>query len=255
MDEHITLRVGHITLRVGHKILRFGRAIPAALLLAAVFPVAAQTAKPAPAQPVPAKSAPAKDAPAAKDVPAPVGPGGFPASSASSTGNLTLTGWGTRRRLGFQVYHAALYVQEKSANPADYLTLAKRARLVLHFARELDNEQFTRIMLAALKERVNMGETPTMVDSMQKFSEVFSSVPLFRIGDEVTLTLSPGGRMEFAINGDTKGFTPINELPLARGLLSIFIGAKPIDADLKRAMLEGGPVATEAARPVGGPRR
>jgi len=238
-----------------HLILQSGRTALAALCLAVALPGAAQTAKPVPPKAPPGKEAPAKDAPAAKEAAAPSGVARFAATSASSTGTLVLTGWGTRRRLGFQVYHAALYVQEKSANPADYLTLAKRARLVLHFARELDNEQFTRIMLAALKERVNMSDTPTMVDSMQKFSEVFSSVPMFKIGDEVTLTLSPGGRMEFAINGDTKGFTPITELPLARGLLSIFIGSKPIDTDLKRDMLEGGPPLADAARPVGGPRR
>jgi len=238
-----------------HLILQSCRAALAALWLAVALPGAAQTAKPVPAKAAPGKDAPAKDAPAAKEAAVPGGAGGFPATSASSSGNLVLTGWGTRRRLGFQVYHAALYVQEKSANPADYLTLARRERLLLRFARELDNEQFTRIMLAALKERVNMSESPTMVDSMQKFSEVFSSVPLFKVGDEVTVTLSPGGRMEFAINGDTKGYTPINELPLARGLLSIFIGSKPIDADLKREMLEGGPQLAESARPVGGPRR
>jgi hypothetical protein len=225
-----------------------------ALLLAAAMHAAfAQTApgpaaKPA-APPAAAAAAPAKD----------VSPAALTAFSPTSNvagNNLQLTGWGTRKRFGFQVYHAALYVQEKSANPADYLTLTKRERLVLRFARELDNEQFTRIMLAALKERVNMRETPTVVDSMQKFSELFSSVPLFKVGDEVHLTMLPGGRMEFSINGDTKGFNPITEPPLARGILSIFIGAKPIDDDLKHDMLEGGPKVAEATRPAaGGPRR
>lgn len=213
------------------------KALATTLSLAALAaqPAMAQAARPAPAKPAAAKEAPPKDLTK------------FPPTVAAPGGPLTLTGWGTRRRIGFQVYHVALYVQQKSANPADYLTLARPARLVLHFARELENEQFTRILLAALKERVNMQDSPTMVDSMLKFSEVFSSVPLFKVGDEVTVTFTPGGRIEFAINGDGKGFTPLTELPLARGLLSIFIGAKPIDADLKRDILEGGPKPREAA--------
>jgi len=215
----------------------------------AALPVFAQTAT----TPAPKPAATATTAAAAPAVPAPAGR--FPANMDVAGRNLQLTGWGTRKRFGFEVYHAALYVQDKSANPADYLSLAKHERLVLRFARELDNEQFTRIMLAALKERVNMRETPTMVDSMQKFSELFSSVPLFKVGDEVHLTLLAGGRMEFSINGDNKGFKPINEPPLARGILSIFIGAKPVDDDMKRDILEGGPKLAEASRAVGGPRR
>jgi len=210
------------------------------------------------AQTAPAPAAKPAAATPAKDTMKEAGPtvaGKFPPTTNVAGNNLQLTGWGTRKRLGFEIYHVALYVQDKSANPADYMNLAKRDRLVLRFARELDNEQFTRIMLAALKERVNMSETPTVVDSIQKFAEVFSSVPLFKVGDEVHLTILPGGRMEFSINGDTKGFNPITEAPLARGLLSIFIGPKPIDIDLRRDILEGGPKLAEAARSAGGPRR
>lgn len=229
-----------------------------ALLLAGAMHAAFAQTAPAPAHP-PAKpgalATPAAPATAPAVVKDPTA-ADFPPTMNVAGNNLQLTGWGTRKRLGFRVYHAALYVQDKSANPADYLTLVKRERLVLRFVRELDNEQFTRIMLAALKERVNMRETPTMVDSMQKFSELFSSVPLFKVGDEVHLTMLPGGRMEFSINGDTKGFNPITEPPLARGILSIFIGPKPIDDDLKRDILEGGPKVAEASRPAaGGPRR
>jgi Chalcone isomerase-like len=173
-----------------------------------------------------------------------------------TAGPLTLNGWGTRKRLGFEVYHVGLYTQTKSVNGADHLTLAKPVRLTIRFARELENEQFTRILLAAMRERVNMSETPTMIDSMLKFSEVFSSIPVFKLNDEVTLSLFPGGRMEFAINGDNKNFKPITEAPLARGLLSIYVGANPVDAELKGNLLEGGPKAPEGkAKMAGGPRR
>lgn len=178
----------------------------------------------------------------------------FPTQIGGAAGALNLNGWGMRRRFGVDVYEVALYVQERSVNPADHLSLARRNRLAIRFARELDNEQFTRVLLAALRDRVSMSETPTMVDTMLRFSEVFSSVPVFKIGDEVTVTITGGGRMDFTINGDAKGFKPITEAALARGLLAIYIGDKPIDADLKRDMLEGGPLP-KAARPAAGPRR
>jgi hypothetical protein len=163
----------------------------------------------------------------------------FPAQISTPSGALALNGWGVRRRFGVDVYEVAL---------------AKRSRLAIRFLRELDNEQFTRVLLAALKERVNMTETPTMVDTMLKFSEVFSSVPVFKVGDQVTVTISGGGRMDFTINGDSKGFKPITEAALARGLLSIYVGDKPIDPELKRDMLEGGPLPRPVRQP-GGPRR
>lgn len=216
--------------------------------LALPFAAWSQTAKPAAAVP----AAPGKETAAV----APSANTKFPLTVAAAGGPpLQLTGWGTRKRFGFEVYQVALYVQEKTANPADYLLLAKRVRLTLRFMRDLENEQFTRIMLAALKERVSMNESPTMVESTLKFSEVFSSVPLFKAGDEVTLAFAPGGRMEFAINGDSKGFSPISELALARGILSIFVGAKPIEAELKRDILEGGPAPAAVAKVPAGPRR
>jgi hypothetical protein len=178
----------------------------------------------------------------------------FPAQISTPSGALALNGWGVRRRFGVDVYEVALYAQDRSNSPADHLTLAKRSRLAIRFLRELDNEQFTRVLLAALKERVNMTETPTMVDTMLKFSEVFSSVPVFKVGDQVTVTISGGGRMDFTINGDSKGFKPITEAALARGLLSIYVGDKPIDPELKRDMLEGGPLPRPVRQP-GGPRR
>lgn len=179
----------------------------------------------------------------------------FPAQIATPSGPLALNGWGVRRRFGMDIYEVALYAQDRSVNPADHLTLAKRSRLAIRFLRELDNEQFTRVLLAALRERVSMTETPTMVDTMQKFSEVFSSVPVFKVGDEVTVTISGAGRMDFTINGDGKGFKPITEAALARGLLSIYVGEKPIDTELRRDMLEGGPLPRPVRQPGGGPRR
>lgn len=151
---------------------------------------------------------------------------------------LVLNGAGVRTRLLFKVYVGALYVPQKKTAADAILADAGARRVALHMLREVPAEQF----LAALNDGLKSNHTPEQLakfePQIRQLEGIFKPVAAAKIGDVILLDgLAGDGGTRVSINGDARGTIPGADFN--RALLRIWLGDKPVDATLKKALLGG----------------
>lgn len=150
---------------------------------------------------------------------------------------LILNGAGVRTRVFFKVYVGALYLQSKRTTADAVLADAGPKRVALHTLREVTSEQ----LLAAFNEGIRDNHTPEQLAQLEprikEFSAIFNSMKTVKNGDAIHIDyIAPTGT-RVAVNGDIKGTVAGEEFNKA--VLRIWLGNKPADANLKKAMLGG----------------
>jgi hypothetical protein len=145
---------------------------------------------------------------------------------------LKLNGAGVRKRFVIQVYAGGLYVAEPSRD-AEALVAAdgpKRVRMV--FLREVTKAQ----IMDAYRDgfRANSGG-PGLEALLEKLSRIEPAVPNMRKGAEMFVTYVPGEGTTVAAAGGGK--VTVEGKDFADALFRNWLGPKPADADLKRALL------------------
>lgn len=145
---------------------------------------------------------------------------------------LTLNGAGIRKKFMFKVYVGALYLTEKNASAEAILASNGQKLIKLHFLRDVDKgkiadawrEGFEANCAAECETfRADLQRLTALADDMKdKETMAFAIAP-----DKVSYFKNEVKKSEL----ERKGF--------GRIVLSIFLGAKPADADLKNSMLGG----------------
>jgi len=152
--------------------------------------------------------------------------------------DLVLNGAGKRTRLMFDVYVAALYLPEKKAGAADVLGGAGPKRVSMTLMRDVTPDQ----LVEALLEGIRLNSTPAELDKIkpqvESLESIMKSIGGAKKGDMVTLDFLADGTTHVAVNGQAKG-QPIPGADFQRALLAVWLGGKPVQADLKKAMLGG----------------
>ncbi len=149
--------------------------------------------------------------------------------------DLVLNGAGIRTRAFFKVYVGSLYVPAKAGDAVTALAKAPR-RVQLNLLRNVAADTFVEALVDGLKENSTEQElaavkpqTDQMVSIMKTFGEV-------KEGNVVTLDFVDGAT-KIGLNGSAKG--SIEGEAFNRALMKIWLGDKPVQADLKKAMLGG----------------
>ena len=163
--------------------------------------------------------------------------GGVKLDDKASVGgqDLVLNGAGIRTRAIFKVYVGSLYVPAKSADLAAVLAKGPR-RIQLNILRNLSADQLIDALVDGLKENSSPEElaaTKTQTDQLVAIMKSFNDV---KEQDVVTLDFVDGAT-KIGLNGAAKG--SIAGEPFNRALTRIWLGDKPVQADLKKAMLGG----------------
>lgn len=150
---------------------------------------------------------------------------------------LVLNGAGVRTRLFFKVYVGALYLQAKSNAAEAVLADTGQKRIAMHMLRDLGAEQ----LLSALKDGLGSNHSPEQLSKLEpqvkQLEDIFNSVKAAKSGDVILLDYLPGAGTRVTVRGDDKGTIPSEEFN--RALLRIWLGNRPVDAALKKAMLGG----------------
>ncbi len=163
--------------------------------------------------------------------------GGVKLDDKASVGGqeLVLNGAGIRTRAIFRVYVGSLYVPAKTNDLAGVLAKAPR-RIQLNLLRNLSPDQLVDALVDGLKENNSDAElaavkpqTDQLVSIMKGFGEV-------KEGNVVTLDFVDGAT-RIGFNGTPKG--SIAGEPFNQALTKVWLGDKPVQADLKKAMLGG----------------
>ena len=152
---------------------------------------------------------------------------------------LLLNGAGLRTKtfLKVKVYVAALYVTQRSTDPAAIVALDAPKAIRMNLLRDVDKAS----MLGALKDGIE-SNSPTQAASLApRLKTLESAFPAeFKEGQVMTVVYVPGQGTSVGVEG-TKGVT-IEGKDFADAMFRVWLGPKPTDGgleDLKEALLAG----------------
>jgi len=159
-------------------------------------------------------------------------------SLAAGGPELVLNGAGVRTRLMFDVYAAGLYLTEKKSTAADALALPGPKRVSMTMMRDVGADQ----LAESLNEGIRLNSSPAELEKMKpqiaELLATMTSVGTAKKGDLITLDFVPDVGTRVSVNGKDVG-KPIAGADFYRALLKIWIGDKPVQENLKKALLGG----------------
>ncbi len=149
---------------------------------------------------------------------------------------LVLNGAGKREKFIFDVYVAGLYLQTHESDAAQVLGDAGAKRITMALLRNLSAEQLS----DALREGIGQNSTPAEVSALQPQIEsliaIMTAIGSAHKGDVITIDFLSDGNTVVGVGGQPRG-RPIPGVNFQRALLAVWLGEKPVQADLKRALL------------------
>ncbi len=154
---------------------------------------------------------------------------------------LELNGVGLRAVAWFKGYAAGLYLGSRVRTPQQVLAAPGAKRLQMRMLVDVDTEEFVKAFDKGIARNSPPAELPLLAERMARFDAIVRAVGKVKKLDVLDLDWLPDRGLQFALNGQPRG-APIPGEDLYAALLRIFIGEKPVDAELKIGLL-GGPVA------------
>ena len=149
---------------------------------------------------------------------------------------LVLNGAGLRTRAIFKVYVAALYLPEKKTAANDVLALGGAKRVQLTMLRDLPAET----LVGALDDGIRDNNAPADLEKLKReigaLNAIMLAVREAAKGSVIQLDWVPESGTRVSINGEARG-APIAGEDFYRALLRIWLGEKPVEGSLKRALL------------------
>ena len=149
--------------------------------------------------------------------------------------DLVLNGAGIRTRVMFKVYVGSLYVPVKAADLAAVLAKGPR-RVQLNLLRNLSADQLVDALNDGLKDNNTEAEMTAVKAQADQLTTIMKAFGEVKEGNIVTLDFVDGATA-IGFNGAPRGTIPGEAFNKA--LVKIWLGDKPVQADLKKAMLGG----------------
>jgi Chalcone isomerase-like len=149
---------------------------------------------------------------------------------------LVLNGAGLRKRAFFEVYAIGLYLQEKKAAAADAIGATGPKRVAIHMLRDVDADQFGGALADGMKENVSEAEMKAFEPRMKQLVAIMLEMKQAKKGMRITLDWIPAAGTQVTVDGKPAG-APIPGEDFYRALLKIWLGERPVQADLKKALL------------------
>lgn len=151
---------------------------------------------------------------------------------------LLLNGAGKRVRIIFDVYVAALYLAERTHDGAAVLGSATPKRMSLILLRNLSAEQLTDALQEGIRLNADAAELERIKAPVSALVATMQAIGKADKGSVLTIDFLADGGTQVGLNGEAKG-KPIAGAEFQRALLKVWLGAKPVQADLKESLLGG----------------
>lgn len=152
--------------------------------------------------------------------------------------DLALNGAGLRKRVFFQVYAIGLYLTQKSSSPAAVLEQPGPKRVAIHMLRDVGAETFSAALADGIRANHSEAEARALEPRVQELAAIIAELKEAKKGMAIALEWQPAAGTVMLVNGAARG-KPIAGEDFYRALLRIWIGDKPVQDDLKRALLGG----------------
>ena len=145
--------------------------------------------------------------------------------------NLVLNGLGLRTKVIVKVYVAGLYVEQKSSDPNTLIKSDTPKQIVMKFLHGASKNQ----MSDAFNESFS-DNSPDAVKTMKgDIDRLLGTLEPINSGDTMVFTYVPGTGTTYSLNGKDK--VTIAGPAFAQVLMSVWLGPKPPNADLKKGLL------------------
>jgi hypothetical protein len=145
---------------------------------------------------------------------------------------LSLTGAGLRKRVFFQVYAIGLYVRDRKADP---VSQPGPKRVQIHMLRDVGADQFIEALSDGIKANLSEAEAKALEPRVKALGATMAEIKEARKGMTIALDWN-GAATQVVIDGKPIG-RPIEGEDFYRALLRIWLGDKPVQEDLKKALL------------------
>lgn len=153
--------------------------------------------------------------------------------------DLALNGAGLRTRFMLKVYAMGLYLPRRADTPDAIATVAGPKRIQIVTLRELTAEQFADALVDGLKKNHSEAEFARLQARSDELRSALLALKAAPAGTQIRLEWLPGSGTRLSVGNDARG----KDIPgedFYRALLRIWLGDKPVDADLKNALLGKG---------------
>jgi len=146
--------------------------------------------------------------------------------------DLSLTGAGLRKRVIFQVYAIGLYVRDPKADP---ITQPGPKRVQIHMLRDVGADQFTDALAEGIKQNHSDAQAKALEPRVKELGASMAAIKEAKKGMTIALDWT-GSATQLTVDGKAVGL-PIEGEDFYRALLRIWLGDKPVQDDLKKALL------------------
>ena len=147
---------------------------------------------------------------------------------------LVLNGAGVRTKAIFKVYVAALYLAQKTSDANAVINDTGNKRVSMHMLRELSAEKLLNALDEGFTANNSAAEMTAIEPQMKAFRAMMTSAKSVKEGDVILLDYTSSGTQ---INLNGKALGAVEGAAFNQALLRVWLGAKPVDASLKKAML------------------
>ena len=145
---------------------------------------------------------------------------------------LSLSGAGLRKRVFFQVYAIGLYVRDRKADP---ISQPGPKRVQIHMLRDVGADQFIDALYDGIKANHGEAEAKALEPRVKALGSTLAEIKEARKGMTIALDWN-GTATQVVVDGKPAG-KPIEGEDFYRALLRIWLGDKPVQEDLKKALL------------------
>lgn len=149
---------------------------------------------------------------------------------------VLVNGAGLRKKAFFKIYAMALYLPERH-DEADAVLAARGARrIAITLLRDLSAQQFVDALREGLAENHGKTEMAALKERVQQFSDAMLSIGEAKTGTAILIDWLPESGTRLTVNGQNRGHDIAGE-DFFKALLKIWLGNKPVQDDLKQALL------------------
>ena len=147
--------------------------------------------------------------------------------------DLALKGAGLRKRLIFDVYAMGLYVADRKADP---IAQGGAKRVAIHMLRDVDADTFAKALVDGMRPNYDAATMKALEPRIAQLNAIMAGIKEAKKGMAIALDWVPGAGTQVTIDGKAAG-KPIEGEDFYRALLRIWVGEKPVQEDLKKALL------------------
>lgn len=146
---------------------------------------------------------------------------------------LVLNGAGVRTKFFFDIYVGALYLPSRTTDARQAIEGKGPKRVTMHFLYgEVGKEKLTDGWIEGFEKNQPKDVMARLQNRLAQFNAMFTDA---RKGDEFVFDFLANGDTRVILKGESKGV--IAGKDFARALLAVWLGGKPADKGLKKAML------------------